>query len=654
MRLTNSAVSLLILSSTSILSSDAFSFFTPFGLTRRTGGCSTTLDALYTPRTTQKPFYENDFEKCESSQLYVEAVKLSATKDSGESKKTTTQIPSIPFSVSKSNSSVISETFSNEFTKAVEAMQEKIHHQNAFLASNSSKEPNEPIEWSTDQPTSSFGMNGYSLKKESTTTISKPVSEIFRKKAKYSKNLPVTDFTADMSTNSQSDPVVNHDPSTDNCAPSADDWLNGTLSVSKIQSDVTVDDFCEIVENIYEDIYNEPLNCSELFPDEESVQQVPYYIADSDEYHSEHDDVHVEKKSPMLHENQRMKLQAVIENQKRLMELEKKHSSLHHRITAEDLIILPKEVEKEAEVAVKVSKQAKEKEITKNLSVTDSPVSAAISNQNQLLSSSSTAKRITAEDLISKQEKYAPQYVQESQNFAQQKKVEAFYNMDPITRLPQMVNLKHMNQYSMSSEMTSNDNQSTTGYTEQQMMSYGPAQHGYGVIQGYGGVSQYGASGIRSNTMMMSPQGDIVDLKFVGGNPGMSYGTSSSSRYNNSAGINIMGGHYRPGVHGYDSPSPFSMGVPDKLSNAFPYGNSNGYGYPAVSQGQSFSNGVYNSYGMTGMSHSNISDGSQSGAGWDSPGENKMILPQSVLGESGKFIFSLHTLFYDNKYDSRK
>lgn len=613
---------------------------------------STSLEALYTPRTVQNTFLDADFEKCESSELYSEAVKNTSPikdtmrSDSERTNSPSSQIPSIPYSVTKKTTRNISETFDNDFQRAVDAMQDKIRQETspqikASEVDASDSPSREPFSWSTDQPSLSSGNNDYENgENKSHSKIPKTLTNMFRKKDKESVTASTTsaeeiDVAASLpSTMNQKD-----DDETNNA--STNKWLTAE---SMNNEDYTMEEFD--YENDYHEAY---------IPDKEPLIPIPYFVAEPNDdiemsqtftLDSEADRSRSQKKHTPISEEEKMKLRAVIENQKRLLEKGKEIMSSNHRLTASDLISSHDEQEAEEEITnedkqpIGVQFESKKKKKTDgNESVNDLPLNTAISNQKQLLATKTNHKRVTVNDLIPKHDQESKQY-QETQTVYREKKVEEFYNMDPITRLPQMVNLKHMNQYnssqnpggaSVSQEYGAQMSQGgNAGFGQQQVMPSGPFYQGHSALnsqQGYGGDYQTGyngpmsAGGNRGN-VMVSPQGDIIDLKFVGGNPGMSYGTASSSQYNNSAGINLMGGGYGSG-YGMNGPMP-GMSA---------YGGQSGYGSFTGQEGQN-GGGSYN-YGMPGPTNGAMHNGAQSGASWDSPQTNKMVLPQSVLGESG-------------------
>jgi len=666
MRLTSSALTVSLLSAASLGSIDAFTFFTPTVL-KRTYSISTSLEALYTPRTVQNTFLDVDFEKCESSELYSEAVKnTSPMKDTmrAESDMTTSpsnQIPSIPFSVIKKKPSNISETFDNDFQRAVDAMHNKIRQESSPQIKTSDEvapdlPSSEPLSWSTDQPKSSFGNNGYHNEKNTISKVPKTLTNMFRKKEKESLNSLQNDVASgdeiDVSVEAPSTKNPEHDYRTD--YSSTNNWI-----ASESEN-----------ESVYEDIYH-----GSYSSDKDPLIPIPYFIAEpNDEIEMSHtftldsgaDKSRFQKKESSFSEKEKKidqaQLNAVIANQKKLIAMKNEIMSTNHRLTASDLIpnqeIVDEEDDNDQEESTQEDIQPssvqyeskKKKKIDEKDSIRDLPLSTAISNQKQLLATSTNHKRVTVNDLIPKHDQESAQY-QETQTAYREKKVEEFYNMDPITRLPQMVNLKHMNQYDSSHDQggvtASHDygahmpQGGSAGYGEQQFMSNGPFYQGYSGSnsqQGYGGAYQNGyngpmSTGANRGNLMVSPHGDIIDLKFVGGNPGMSYGTASSSRYNNSAGINIMGEGYRPG---------YDLNVPMPGMGA--YGGPSGYGSftgPSGQNGSPSMAGDYNHYGMQGPTqqgptHGAMHGGAQSGASWDSPQSNKMVLPQSVLGESGK------------------
>lgn len=661
MRFASSALTASLLSATSFGGTTAFTLFTP-NVLKRTYVVSTSLEALYTPRTVQNTFLDVDFEKCESSELYSEAVKnTSPIKDTTrvdpeKTNSSSNQIPTIPYSVTKKKTRNISETFDNDFQRAVDAMHDKIRQETSEDGA-----PDSPsLSWSTDQPVTSFGNNGYDSGKKTHTKVPETLTNMFRKKEKEPVHSSSSEEELDVATSRPSAMNLEDDGQTNHA--STNNWLTAESKHDNLYKTKEFD---------YENIYHEP-----YAPNEEPLIQIPYFVAEQyDEIEmsqtftldSEADRTRFQKRHTAISEDEKMKLRAVIENQKRLLEKEKEIMSTNHRLSASDLTSTQDEQESEEEISkedkqiIGVQFESKKNKTDKKESISDLPLSTAISNQKQLLATNANHKRVTVKDLIPNHDQDLHQY-QETQTVHREKKVEEFYNMDPITRLPQMVNLKHMNQYNSSqnpggfytsqeygAQMPQGGN---AGYSEQQLVSSGPFYQGYSGLnsqQGYGGDYQNGyngpmsAGGNRGN-VMVSPQGDIIDLKFVGGNPGMSYGTASSSRYNNSAGINLMGRGYGTG---------YSMN--GSMSGMGAYGGPSGYG-PAGQNG-----GEHYNYGMQGPTNGAMHNGAQSGTSWDSPQTNKMVLPQSVLGESGKCygyahnhpIFTKYILIYSHNFMSQ-
>lgn len=635
MRFASSALTASLLSATSFGGTTAFTLFTP-NVLKRTYVVSTSLEALYTPRTIQNTFRDADFEKCESSELYSEAVKNTSPikdpmrVDPEKTNSSSNQIPTIPYSVTKKKTRNISETFDNDFQRAVDAMHDKIRQETSEDGALDSPS----LSWSTDQPVTSSGNNGYVGEKKTHPKVPESLSNMFRKKEKEPVNSSSSEEELDEAAGRPSAMNLEDDDQTNHA--STNDWLT---------AESRNDSLYKMEESEYENIYHEPYALNE-----EPLIQIPYFVAEQNDeiemsqtftLDSEADRTRFQKRHTAISEDEKMKLRAVIENQKRLLEKEKEILSTNHRLTASDLTSIQDEQESEEEISkediqiIGVQFESKKNKADKKESISDLPLSTAISNQKQLLATSANHKRVTVKDLIPNHDQESKQY-QETQTVYREKKVEEFYNMDPITRLPQMVNLKHMNQYNSSQNLGGfNVSQEygaqmpqggNTGYSEQQVMPSGPFYQGYSGFnsqQGYGGDYQnsyngpMSAGGNRGN-VMVSPQGDIIDLKFVGGNPGMSYGTASSSRYNNSAGINLMGGGYGPG---------YSMN--GSMSDMGAYGGPSGYG-PAGQNG-----GEHYNYGMQGPTNGAMHNGAQSGTSWDSPQTNKMVLPQSVLGESG-------------------